>query len=174
MNAENVKLLVFLLFTVICAVSDLKTGTISVCVYIFFFMAGTVFCTVELLAAVISGPGLWIWSGSGLLPADTKTIAGVLIALLPGFIFLLIHLFSGQTVGTGDVLYYLIAAMYISGVQILRLFVFSLVIASVIALIIILKCRLAGAAEMRKPKSIPFLTVTGAALFMDMALRLQI
>ena len=124
----------FPLFSLYCAISDLLKGRIDL--------------------RICGGFGL-----IGLISIMAGSHHPDLPAFIPGFLLLLLALLSGERIGYGDALYFLLAALFLKLDQLILLFASALLLCCLISLLLLVRTRFSKEAAL--PDALPFLSITG-------------
>ena len=123
-----------LVFAAICAAEDYRSRKVSMSVLLLFALIGGVM--------------------SFLLKRKPDEIIG---ALVPGFLITMLSFASSGCVGMGDALFLIVGGLYQNSSIIIQNVLITWGLASLIALIIVVKCQLTNCK--RKPGGIPFITL---------------
>lgn len=131
---EFISKFVYVLFMTICAVQDKRERAVRDSVYVLFSILG-------IICSVLS----------------ERNFFNILLAFIPGIVLLMISKLSGEALGMGDALFYMVSAMYIDIRVVFIMLLVSMFICGIISLFIIAYYGIGRRG--RHEFSIPYLTI---------------
>ena len=113
---KEIGFLMLLLFSLLCAVQDIRKRSISVSLYVIFGIAGVLLCYL-----MERQPG------------------SILTAMIPGSLLMILSFASRGSIGTGDALWFIVAAAYCELGCIIFILSFSWSLCMIYALVLVVR-----------------------------------
>lgn len=128
MTIDNIQYIFFIMFFIIFLFEDIKQHSVHNIIFNLYLFLGFMLCAIKIYIS---------WTTTYYI--DINFIIDKISSILIGLIILMISIFSNESIGRGDAIYFIINGFYLSCIENILLFIFGIFVSFIISIFLYIK-----------------------------------